>query len=206
MGTRPLLSAASELFTPSRPRRTIAVLWLSLIAAAAAVLFFFDPSKSSLFPPCPFRALTGLLCPGCGSTRALHELVHGRLITALKLSPLLAVYAPILGYALLSTVALALRGKPLPQPRIRAGWIWLLLVVNIVIFIGMDLFVDFRMHGSYFNLLLVFTLVNLSLWRIKRATAQPTGVINVPVWVPVSGFFASAAFVAVQAAIDLGAT
>jgi ABC-2 type transport system permease protein len=41
--------------------------------------------------------------------------------------------------------------------------LWLLLVVNVVIFIGMDLFVDFRMHGSYFNLLLVFVLgcVNL---------------------------------------------
>ena len=56
---------------------------------------------------------------------------------------------------------------------------------------------------SYF-LLLVFVLVNLSLWRIKRATVQPPGVIDVPVWVPVSGFFASAAFVAVQAVIDLG--
>ena len=41
--------------------------------------------------------------------------------------------------------------------------LWLLLVVNIVIFIGMDLFVDFRMHGSYFNLLLVFTLGSINL-------------------------------------------
>jgi amino acid transporter len=56
---------------------------------------------------------------------------------------------------------------------------------------------------SYF-LLMVFTLVNLSLWRIKRATVQPPGVINVPVWVPVSGFFASAVFMAIQALIDLG--
>jgi amino acid transporter len=56
---------------------------------------------------------------------------------------------------------------------------------------------------SYF-LLVVFTLVNLSLWRIKRATVQPTGVINVPLWVPVSGFFASAVFMSIQALIDLG--
>ena len=41
--------------------------------------------------------------------------------------------------------------------------LWLLLVVNIVIFIGMDLVVDFRMHGSYFNLLLVFTLGSINL-------------------------------------------
>jgi ABC-2 type transport system permease protein len=41
--------------------------------------------------------------------------------------------------------------------------LWLLLVVNVVIFIGMDLFVDFRMHGSYFNLLLVFVLGSINL-------------------------------------------
>jgi ABC-type polysaccharide/polyol phosphate export permease len=36
--------------------------------------------------------------------------------------------------------------------------LWLLLVVNILIYIAMDYFVDFRMHGSYLNLLVVFTL------------------------------------------------
>jgi ABC-2 type transport system permease protein len=36
--------------------------------------------------------------------------------------------------------------------------LWLLLVVNILIYIGMDYFVGFRMEGSYFDLLLVFTL------------------------------------------------
>ena len=36
--------------------------------------------------------------------------------------------------------------------------LWLLLVVNSVIFIGMDYFVDFRMDGSYLDLFLVFTL------------------------------------------------
>jgi ABC-type multidrug transport system permease subunit len=36
--------------------------------------------------------------------------------------------------------------------------LWLLLVVNIPIYIGMDFFLEFRMDGSYFDLLLVFTL------------------------------------------------
>ncbi len=36
--------------------------------------------------------------------------------------------------------------------------LWLLLVVNLVIYIAMDLFVDFSMHGSYLDLLIVFTL------------------------------------------------
>jgi len=36
--------------------------------------------------------------------------------------------------------------------------LWVLLVVNLVMFVGVDLFVDFRMYGSYFDLLLVFLL------------------------------------------------
>ena len=39
----------------------------------------------------------------------------------------------------------------------------LLLVVNLLIYVGMDFFVDFRMHGSYFNLLLVFILGSVNL-------------------------------------------
>jgi ABC-2 type transport system permease protein len=36
--------------------------------------------------------------------------------------------------------------------------LWLLLVVNVLIYIGMDYFVDFRMNGSYLDLFIVFTL------------------------------------------------
>ena len=36
--------------------------------------------------------------------------------------------------------------------------LWLLLVVNVLIFVGMDYFVDFRMDGSYLDLFIVFTL------------------------------------------------
>lgn len=37
----------------------------------------------ALFPPCPFHLLTGLDCPGCGSTRALRALLHGRFLQAM---------------------------------------------------------------------------------------------------------------------------
>ena len=36
--------------------------------------------------------------------------------------------------------------------------LWLLLVLNVLIYIGMDYFVDFRMNGSYIDLFIVFTL------------------------------------------------
>ena len=41
--------------------------------------------------------------------------------------------------------------------------LWLLLLVNVAIYVGMDLFIDFRMYGSYLNLLLVFVLGSVNL-------------------------------------------
>ncbi|NNE63007.1 MAG: ABC transporter permease [Gammaproteobacteria bacterium] len=41
--------------------------------------------------------------------------------------------------------------------------LWLLVVVNALIYVGMDLFLNFRMHGSYFDLFVVFTLGSVCL-------------------------------------------
>ena len=67
--------------------------------------------------------------------------------------------------------------------------LWLLLVVNIAIFIGLDLFVDFRMDGSYFNLFLVFTLgcINLiccGLVVAARISSEEVanGILNLFSW------------------------
>src|ERR1700682_2774579 len=61
--------------------------------AAAALLFAFDPGTTWWFPSCPFRALTGWLCPFCGSLRALRALVHGAPRLAFALNPLTTVGA-----------------------------------------------------------------------------------------------------------------
>ena len=55
---------------------------------------------------------------------------------------------------------------------------------------------------SYF-LLLVFCLVNLSLWRLKRTAVQPADIFCVPRWIPATGFIASCAFVIMQVTLDL---
>lgn len=42
-----------------------------------AVLFFvLDPARHDLFPRCLFNSITGYYCPGCGSQRAVHSLLH----------------------------------------------------------------------------------------------------------------------------------
>ncbi len=69
----------------------------TLLAAPVAVLGVwalrrFDPNAvGSPFLPCLFHTFTGLYCPGCGLTRALHALVHGDLVQMLAMNPLLPV-------------------------------------------------------------------------------------------------------------------
>jgi hypothetical protein len=82
------------------------LLTAGLVAAAAgvAMLAVFDPATSGVFPPCPVRYLTGWYCPGCGSLRAVHQLLHGNLRAAWAMNPLTVVLLPFLVYGLAAHV------------------------------------------------------------------------------------------------------
>lgn len=60
-----------------------------VLVAGAWLLYTFPPATTALYPQCVFRSLTGLDCPGCGTTRALHHLLHGRIGEAFRLNPML---------------------------------------------------------------------------------------------------------------------
>ena len=61
-------------------RLTLALV-LALLAASAAVALLANYSPTQLrLPSCFFRKLTGLYCPGCGSTRALRRLLRADFI------------------------------------------------------------------------------------------------------------------------------
>jgi hypothetical protein len=101
----------------------------------AAYLFFFEPGRTGIFPGCPFRAITGFTCPGCGSTRALHQLLHGRLVAALELNPLLVLAVPFLVTMLFLYTRSAFTGKPLPQISMPRSWAWALTALVICFWI-----------------------------------------------------------------------
>ncbi|MGB7842150.1 MAG: DUF2752 domain-containing protein [Salinimicrobium sp.] len=77
---------------------------LGLLLLALGLLFLYgryDPTLSAYFPACPFHSFTGLLCPGCGSQRALHHLLNLELAAAFQQNPLLLLSMPYVaaGYA-----------------------------------------------------------------------------------------------------------
>lgn len=102
-----------------------------LMLPCSMALIVFNPATTGYFPLCPFRAATGLECPGCGTLRGLHQLFQGNLVAALDLNPLMVLTLPIIGYAFMSSVVFEASGWRLPIVRIPAAWIWGLLVVIV---------------------------------------------------------------------------
>jgi hypothetical protein len=66
-----------------------------IAATSVGVLYAFSPSEYSFYPRCPIYSATRLLCPGCGATRALHELLHLNLRGALHYNALTTLLIPI---------------------------------------------------------------------------------------------------------------
>ncbi len=74
-----------------------------IVALVAILLLYasFNPANHP-FPRCIFLSLTGLKCPGCGSQRALHALMHANIIQAWHYNPLLIVSIPFLALLVFS--------------------------------------------------------------------------------------------------------
>jgi Protein of unknown function (DUF2752) len=124
--------------TQIRRLRVLAV--LSLLGMAAVVLLrVFDPATSGVFPPCPLHYLTGFYCPGCGSLRAIHALLHGDLRQAWAMNALTVMLLPFIAYGLASALHFQLRGRALPGPMLPAAWIRALCVAIILFGIARNL-------------------------------------------------------------------
>ncbi|MBI3690767.1 MAG: DUF2752 domain-containing protein [Mycolicibacterium aromaticivorans] len=83
-----------------QPRRTRLYAGVTTGALAIGALTYVgiaDPHRpGSLFPPCPFRLLTGWNCPACGGLRMTHDLLHGDVAAAVVDNVFLLVGLPLL--------------------------------------------------------------------------------------------------------------
>ena len=70
------------------------------------IYYFYqnDPAQSeTVFILCVTKNISGIDCPGCGSQRAFHELLHGNFIKAAKLNLTIYFFTPLLLFLFLKT-------------------------------------------------------------------------------------------------------
>ena len=98
--------------------------------AGALMLFFLDPAQTPVYPVCLFHRLTGLDCPGCGTLRALHALLHGHWVVALHDNLLMVISLPLLAWLGFRFAWNRIQGRSTRTPR--PLWLWLYLVAWLV--------------------------------------------------------------------------
>jgi len=117
-------------FASASGKAFIVLCWLAFVLGAVMFLKF-DPSESRFLPRCVFHSLTGLYCPGCGTTRAFHALVHGDFAAALRDNLFFAALLPVILWLLAIETGGAFFGW---RPRLRpapAALLWTLLAALI---------------------------------------------------------------------------
>lgn len=96
-------------------RPAIAIGTGALVVGSLAYIGLGDPHRPGfLFPPCPFRALTGWNCPGCGGLRMTNDLLHGDLGAAVTDNAFALVGVPLLVLWLVVRWRRGLRLMPVP--------------------------------------------------------------------------------------------
>jgi uncharacterized protein DUF2752 len=106
----------------------------------AAVLYQFDPAVVRVYPRCLLNTATGLECPGCGGTRAVHQLLHGNLLQALRLNALLVTSLPLLALSVILEVRATLFGIARPAVLYRPALGWTIVAVLVLWTIGRNMF------------------------------------------------------------------
>ncbi len=68
-----------------------------LVSLGIYLLRTYDPNVAgNPFFACMFHKLTGLYCPGCGLTRAMHALVHFDVLRAIRMNAFFMLTSPVI--------------------------------------------------------------------------------------------------------------
>jgi len=70
------------------------IFFLLIFISIIIIYKFYNPYKESFFPKCSFYVISGYKCAGCGSQRAIYNLLNFNVLSALKENFLLVIFTP----------------------------------------------------------------------------------------------------------------
>jgi APA family basic amino acid/polyamine antiporter len=201
IGFEDIVNVAEEVRDPHRnlPRAIV-------IALVVTSLFYFVVAVVSILtlPPAELAATDAPLAEIYQQVTGRHPVV----ITGISLVSVLN--GALIQIIMASRVLYGMSRQGWLPPRLgqvnavtRTPLLATAIVTGMVLLFAMWLPLVSLAKLTSFIILVVFTLINLSLWQIKIRAPQPEEIRTVPLWVPVVGFFFSVTFVLYQIAVYL---
>ena len=113
----------------------------ALILLGVVYFFYrFNPSTEKFFLPCPFKLITGYDCPGCGSQRAVHALLHGDVAQAFHFNPLFVIAIPYVIIGLIFNIQTVKEKYPKARKLLFGKkTIYLILTIILIFWVGRNL-------------------------------------------------------------------
>jgi APA family basic amino acid/polyamine antiporter len=202
IGFEDMVNVAEEVCQPERnlPRAIL----LALLLSSVLYMLVSVAAITSL----PVDQLAAADAP----LAVLYESVTGRAPVLITLISMFAVInGALIQIIMASRVCYGMaRQRWLPacfakvHPRTQTPVMATITVAVLLLLAALVFPIEALAKATSFFLLIVFALVNLSLWRLKGHPAtERNGMFRVPRWVPASGFLASMLFVVLQAMLEL---
>lgn len=111
-----------------------ALIFAFIVALLLILLYFKNPKQGGIFPPCPFLFLTGFYCPGCGTLRGIHALVHGQILRAVQYNILMVISIPFVIYLLLEKLGIEINGRLLIKRKLFSKTFYKILLGVIILY------------------------------------------------------------------------
>ncbi|MEO0404969.1 MAG: DUF2752 domain-containing protein, partial [Bacteroidota bacterium] len=98
-------------------------------------LFIHDPQESDAFISCPIYSVSGYECPGCGSQRAIHDVMHFRLVDAFKHNAMVLLMLPYIFFGFIYQYLNITEVKKIwIRKNMYGGKIMLLIIAAVLVF------------------------------------------------------------------------
>jgi amino acid transporter len=189
IGFEDMVNIAEEVKNPQRtlPAAILLALFFATLVYASVSLIAvlaLDPAtlSESKAPLADLLSATSDIDPRVISSIGMFAIVNGALIQIIMASRI------FYGMAKKGWIwsGLAKVSKKTRTPVV-ATWLVIVIVLNLALWFPLEALAK----GTSYLILIVFALVNASLISIKWSKPPAVGIINVPIWVPVAGFFSS---------------
>lgn len=87
-----------------RTRRLLLAGLAGGFVVGVGILATHSPTESVFYPKCIFHQSTGLHCPGCGLTRAVHSLLNGKFRQALAYNAVGLMLLPFIAFSMANSL------------------------------------------------------------------------------------------------------